>query len=120
MRTLAEGEAPVEGSEVTITFTGKVKKVHGSLFTAVNKQGHEMFFTYTSGRTESVIREITPAPPVWITGAMYCHSVGSNDCYYLRLENGWKSVSSGEVFFDGSRWLSGEFLRKLKIMEVKK
>lgn len=120
MRVLGKGEPPVKGSTVTVTFKGKVRKVDGGLFTVSNELGHEMFFEYGGAQTGVVIKEVVPAPREWVTKAMYCHSVGSNNCYYLRLENGWKAVISGEIFLDGSRWISEEFLQGLKIMEVKK
>lgn len=118
MRVLKGNDRPVVGSEVQVVFQGKVTKSGADgLFRVTNEHGHEMFFSQSHRYSNPEIREITPAPREWVTGAIYTN--GESD-YYLRREAGWKSVQDGDLFEDGSIYLSQGFLDKLKIMEVKK
>ena len=133
MRRLAFGEVPEVGSKVRIIHDGRVTK------TEKNGQGRTRIYVHPKYRGDTVIpwtffvegavdraapefHVTEEAPPNWVTGAMYCSPGGDvtgND-YYLRVKGGWKAVSDGDFFEDGSIYITSEFLRKLKIMETKK
>lgn len=127
MRCLARNEKPVVGSTVEVIYRVKVTSVEADgSFSSINPNRDYPSYFLWKGGSHSRIDEISAAPKarVWKTGAMYCFldsdsSLPGSSAYWLRLADGWKSVSDGEIFRDDSRFLSSRFLDRLKIMEVK-
>jgi|SRR6185437_4709861 len=133
MRRLAFGEVPEVGSKVRIIHDGRVTKMEKNaqgktrIYVQPDYRGDEVipWTFFVEGAVDRAAPEFhvtEEAPRKWVTGAMYC-SPGADptgNAYYLRRRDGWKAVSNEEIFHDGSVYLTEGFLRKLKIMEIKK